>query len=89
MAIGAINELEAELNTTGEKHVAQVRDYILKEWTKVEKVRLVTPAHVGNRSKADLSRLKEHFDAHIDAVKVAFADWRQALLSRSQAKRQS
>ncbi|MGH9755245.1 MAG: hypothetical protein ACREA2_20905 [Blastocatellia bacterium] len=48
-----------------------------------------TRAHGGSKAKADLSKLKKHFDAHIGAVKEAFADCRQALLSRSQSKRQS
>jgi hypothetical protein len=83
IVVSAINELEEELSTTGENHVARLRNDILKQWTKVEKVRIGTAAHGGNRSNTDLSRLKEHFDAQIDAVKEAFADCSRALSSRS------
>jgi hypothetical protein len=89
IALRAIDELAQELNTVGKEDVRRARALVLDQWTKIEKVRLGTPAHGGNRSKADLSQLKKHFDAHIEVVKEAFEDCRQALSSRSQAKRQS
>jgi hypothetical protein len=65
IAVRAISELEAELNTTGEKHVVRVREHVLKERTKVEKVRLGTPG-VGPRALT-----KEVFEAMIDQAQAA------------------
>lgn len=64
IAVWALNELGAELKTTGEKHVAQVRDHILKEYTKVEKVRLGTPA------PGAPTLTKEVFEAIIDKAQA-------------------
>src|SRR5262245_61479910 len=60
ITVRAIDELEAELNSEGEKHAARLRKFVLDEWTKVEKVRLGTP------SAGAPSLTKEAFEALID-----------------------
>jgi hypothetical protein len=62
--IKAIDELEAELNNTGEKQATRLRKVAFDEWAKVEKVRLGTP---GQGAPA---LTKEVFEALIDEAQA-------------------
>lgn len=60
IALRAIDELEPELNIVGKDDVRRARQVVLDEWTKIEKVRLGTPA------PGAPTLTKEVFEAMID-----------------------